>query len=120
MKAYAQVLEECTRNLATAVDRILRKHGKNIVDMQFATRRLADIMVDLFALACTISRVSTSVHEKGKDKAQKELEILAVLSGQVSRRVRSNFGKIDDNDDELIKALADHACAEEKYSWDNL
>ena len=35
----------------TATDRILRKHGRAIIDKQFATRRLADIMIDLFVLA---------------------------------------------------------------------
>jgi alkylation response protein AidB-like acyl-CoA dehydrogenase len=119
LKAYAQVFEECTRNLAAAVDRILRKHGKNIVDKQFATRRLADIMIDLFALAAVISRVSSSLTDKAPAVA-KEKEILEVFCGQVQRRVRGNFGKIDDNDDELIKSLADHACAEERYIWDNI
>lgn len=120
LKPYTQVFEECTRNLASAVDRILRKHGKAIIEKQFATRRLGDIMIDLFVLACTISRVSASLSEKGQDKAVFELEILAVLCGQVLRRVRSNFEKIDDNDDELIKSLADHALEGEKYAWDTI
>ena len=111
---------EHTRALATAADRILRKHGKRIADMQFATRRLADIMIDLFLVACVISRVDSSVRRQGEEKAAKELEILEVFAGQVQRRVQSNYGKIDDNDDELIKSLADHAFAEERFSWDNL
>ena len=120
IKAHCQVFEECARNLSAAADRILRKHGKNIIHKQFATKRLADIMIDLFALACVISRVTAAINEKGEAKAAKEREILEVFAGQVSRRVRGNFGKIDDNDDELIKSLADFAFAEEKYSWDNI
>jgi alkylation response protein AidB-like acyl-CoA dehydrogenase len=119
LKEYCAVFEEGTRQLAQAVDRILRKHGKAIVDKQFATRRLGDIMIDLFALAAVISRVSTALAEKSKT-ADKEVEILAVFAGQVGRRVRGNFNKIDDNDDEYIKSLADHALAEEKFVWDNL
>ena len=38
----------------------------------------------------------------------------------MSRRVKSNFSKIDDNDDELIKRLADHAFEEEGFGWDSL
>jgi hypothetical protein len=34
--------------------------------------------------------------------------------------VKSNFGKIDDNDDELIKGLAVHAFELERFGWDNL
>ncbi|HTS82482.1 MAG TPA: acyl-CoA dehydrogenase family protein, partial [Myxococcaceae bacterium] len=120
LKAEAEAFAEHTRDLATAADRILRKHGKRIVDMQFATRRLADIMIDLFLLACVLSRVDASVRRLGEEGAVRELEILRVFAGQVQRRVKSNYGKIDDNDDELIKSLADHAFAEERFGWDNL
>jgi len=114
------VFEELTADLALAVDRLLRKHGKNIIGKQFASRRLADMMIDLFVLACTMSRVSTAVTEKGAASVTKELEILEVLTGQVRRRVRSHLAKIDDNDDEFIKSLADHALDAEGYIWDNV
>ncbi len=116
-----QVLfEDLTRDLATAVDRVIRKHGKNIIGKQFATKRLAEIMMDMFVFASTLSRVSSLVEEKGAAKVTKELEILSVLSGLVSRRVRNHFSKIDDNDDELIKSLANDALDAEGYRWDNL
>jgi len=120
LRAAAEVFEDGTRDLATAADRILRKHGKRIVEMQFATRRLADIMIDLFVLACVLSRVDSSVKRLGAEKAVREREILEVFAGQVRRRVKSNFGKIDDNDDELIKRLADDAFDKEGFGWDNL
>ena len=113
-----KIFEDGTRDMASAVDRILRKHGREIVGQQFATKRLADIMIDLFSLACVLSRVSTSIAEKGAKGADKEIEIARVFAGQVERRVRGNYGKIDDNDDELIKSLANHSLAEEKFSWD--
>ena len=115
-----QQFQDLTRDLATAVDQTLRKHGKEIIGKQFASRRLADMMIDLFVLACTLSRVSTAVTEKGAASVTKELEILEVLTGQVRRRVRSNLSKIDENDDELIKSLADHALDAEAYIWDNV
>ena len=77
-------------------------------------------MIDLFALACVLSRVDTSVKERGLTGAAKELEILKIFSGQVRRRVKSNYGKIDNNDDELIKSLADHAYENESYIWDTI
>ena len=48
LKVPQAVFEDCTRDLATATDRILRKHGRTIIDKQFATRRLGDIMIDLW------------------------------------------------------------------------
>lgn len=120
LKEPAEIFEEATRDLSAAADRILRKHGKNIIGKQFATKRLADIMIDLFSLGCVLSRVNASIEKNGLEKAKKEIEILQVFSGQVRRRTKSNFGKIDNNDDELIKSLADHAFENEGYIWDNI
>jgi acyl-CoA dehydrogenase family member 9 len=114
------VFEELTRELAGAVDKVLRKHGKNIIGKQFASKRLADIMIDLFVLAATMSRVSTALQEKGATAVTKELEILEVLTGQVRDRARANIAKIDNNDDELIKSLADDALDRESFRWDNV
>ncbi len=120
IKAQTEVFEDCTKTLASFVDRLLRKYGKDIVNKQFATRRLADIMIDLFVLASVISRVTAAIEEKGVGGTQQEQEILQVFAGQVSRRVRSNFNKIDDNDDEQIISLALHAVEKEGYSWDTI
>jgi alkylation response protein AidB-like acyl-CoA dehydrogenase len=118
--AQQQVFEGLTRDLATAVDRVLRKHGKNIIGKQFASARLADMMIDLFVLACTMSRVSSAVEEKGAASVTKELEILEVLTGQVRDRVKSVLAHVDQNDDELVKSLANHALDLEGFAWDNV
>jgi hypothetical protein len=118
LAAETKIFEDGTRDLASAVDRLLRKHGKEIVGKQFATKRLADIMIDLFSLACVLSRVSTSIADHGAKGAEKELEIAKVFAGQVARRVRGNYSKIDDNDDDLIQSLANHSLETEKFSWD--
>ncbi len=120
LKAAKTVFNEGTRQLASFADKLLRKHGKSIVDRQFATRRLADVMIDLFALAATISRVSSLIEANGSGSCAKEKEILTVFAGQCRRRIAGNFGKIDDNDDELIKSLADDAVEAEGFRWDTL
>src|SRR5262249_18089402 len=74
LQPQAQIFEDGTRELAAAADRILRKHGRNIIEKQFATKRLADIMIDLFVLACVMSRVNQIVEGQGVAKSQKELE----------------------------------------------
>ncbi len=114
----AALFEEATRDLAGAADRILRKHGKQIVGKQFATRRLADMLIDLFVLACVLSRVNSAVEEKGQDAAAREIEILRVFSGRARRRIRYNVRRIDDNDDELVKSIADDAVEREAFGWD--
>ncbi len=116
----AEVFAECTRDLATAADRILRKHGRAIIEKQFATRRLADIMIDLFVLSCVLSRVDAAVRAKGVEAARAERDILHTFAGQARRRIATTIAEIDDNEDESIKALADQAFELEKFGWDTL
>ncbi|MEZ4288544.1 MAG: hypothetical protein R3A47_10470 [Polyangiales bacterium] len=120
LKPSAEMFEEATRDLASAADRILRKHGKNIIGKQFASRRLAEIMIDLFVLASMLSRVQASIEKNGVEQAAKEIDIVSVFTRQARGRIKMNFRRIDNNDDEVVKALADDAFEAEKYRWDTL
>jgi len=120
LKGPQAVFEDGTRDLAAAADRILRKHGRSIIDKQFATRRLADIMIDLFVLACVLSRVDASIRRAGAAGAVREIEIATAFAGQARRRVKHTVTEIDDNQDEQVKSLADLAFETERYGWDIL
>jgi alkylation response protein AidB-like acyl-CoA dehydrogenase len=120
LRPYANIFEDGARELAAAADRILRHYGKNIVGQQFETKRMADIMIDLFALSCVLSRVDTEYKEKGPKAIEQELQILRVFAHDVKDRIDFNFSKIDDNDDDAIKAIAAHAFEVEGYAWDNV
>jgi alkylation response protein AidB-like acyl-CoA dehydrogenase len=116
----AQIFEEETRYLAQAADRILRKHGKAIIGKQFASHRLAEIMIDLFVMACTISRVQASIEAKGVDAAAREIDILRMFTREAKVRIKHNFRRIDNNDDEMMKALAEDAFQAEGFRWDTI
>ncbi|RMG08813.1 MAG: acyl-CoA dehydrogenase [Planctomycetota bacterium] len=120
LRPQAELFEDLTRDLAAMADRLLRKHGKHIIGKQFATRRLADVMIDLYVLACVLSRVTSAIETKGLDGAQAELWVAQVFSGQAGRRARSNFRQIDENEDEQVKSLAEHAYERQGYAWDIL
>ena len=120
IQEQAAVFEDETRYLAQATDKILRKHGKGIIGKQFASHRLAEIMIDLFVLASTISRVQASIDAKGVDGAALEIDILKAFTRQAKFRIKHNFRRIDVNDDEIMKGLADAAFEAEGFSWDTI
>ena len=120
IQEQADVFEEETRYLAQATDRILRKHGKAIIGKQFASHRLAEIMIDLFVMACTISRVQSAIEAKGVERAALEIDILKAFTGSAKIRIKRNFRRIDSNDDEILKALADDAFEGERFRWDTI
>jgi alkylation response protein AidB-like acyl-CoA dehydrogenase len=120
LQAEVEIFEDAARNLAAMTDRLLRKHGKNIIGKQLATSRLANVMIDLFVLACVISRVTAAIEDKGVDAAGEEIWIAKVVACQVEARARRHFRRIDDNDDEFIKGLAEAAYERGGYGWDVL
>jgi len=120
LKRSAAIFETEVQRLTTSVDRILRKHGKNIIGKQLATNRLANIIIDIFVMGSMLSRVTQSIEEKGLEDAAQEMEILEVFTHQAHKRISGLLKRIDDNVDEQIKSLSDHAVEKEAYSWDIL
>jgi alkylation response protein AidB-like acyl-CoA dehydrogenase len=116
----AREFEDRARALALAADRLLRRHGKRIVDEQLACRRLADAMIDLFALSAILARVSTRIEDHGESAAERERAILRAFSAQAGARVDAALGGIDDGDGRGVAALGDHAIEIGRYAWDNL
>jgi alkylation response protein AidB-like acyl-CoA dehydrogenase len=115
-----EIFAEETRYLAQATDQILRKHGKGIIGKQFASHRLAEIMIDLFVMASTISRVQASIDAKGVDGAALEIDILRTFTRAAKVRIKRNFRRIDTNDDEMMKTLAEDAFEAEGFRWDTI
>ncbi len=109
LQQTAEHFEEATRELAWVSDRVLRRHGRHIIDKQFALKRIADILIDLF---------DGSLKKKGEEQAARELEILRVFARRARGRIRGNLRRVDVNDDELVKRLADDAFEREAYGWD--
>jgi alkylation response protein AidB-like acyl-CoA dehydrogenase len=120
IQEQGKIFEEETRYLAQATDRILRKHGKGIIGKQLASHRLAEIMIDLFVMACTISRVQSSIDANGVEGAALEIDILRTFTRAAKVRIKRNFREIDSNDDEMVKALADDAFEAERFRWDTI
>jgi alkylation response protein AidB-like acyl-CoA dehydrogenase len=114
------LFEDGVTQLAKAADRILRKYGKGIIGQQLVTRRLADIMIDLFGLAAVLSRVSTRIEDHGESAAASEREIVRAFARDAKRRIDRCFAGIDDNEDDEVRALARHVIELGRYPWDNV
>lgn len=115
-----KIFEDCTRDLASAADRLLRHHGKKIIGHQFATARIADIMIHMYVLAAVLSRVTSSIERNGAQTAAQEIKIAQAFASRTARLVRNNIEEIEDNADGQVKAIADQAFELEKFAWDTI
>lgn len=114
------ILEEHVAALARGADKVLRRHGKDIAEMQYTQRRLADIATDLFALSACIARCTRAIERKGESGARRETELTAAFTNMADRRLKANLAAFDANDDELLKGIATQACADGAYSFEVL
>ena len=100
-------------------DVLLRRHGKNITEKQYALERVANVAIDLFVGLSVLSRVSSMVVEDD-EKYANALAIAHVFSQKAKRRMNRNLRQVLRNEDETEKSLADFIFHEEGYPWDVL
>merc|ERR1711935_381109 len=63
LTAVAQQLSKNTEMFGTAVEKLLMKHGKNIINEQFLLNRLAQATIDIYVTTCMVSRCTQSLNE---------------------------------------------------------
>ena len=56
IQRHFDYLESHTRDLRVAVDGVIRRHGRAIVDRQFVVARIADMAIELYLRAAVLSR----------------------------------------------------------------
>ncbi|MDB9786567.1 acyl-CoA dehydrogenase family protein [Bacteriovoracaceae bacterium] len=115
-----EVVERHTRTIAMMTDKLLRRYGKKIIDKQIACARLADMIIDVYALSCVLSRVTYVLENDGEKKAEREVQIANLFSHQVNARIENLVRQMDDNEDDSLENLADHTFEQGKFIWDNL
>ncbi|APR83616.1 Acyl-CoA dehydrogenase, short-chain specific [Minicystis rosea] len=116
----AVIFEECTAELSQNVEAVLRKHGRDIAEMQYTQRRVAEITMDLYAMAACLARTTRAIERRGEDGARREIDLTQIFVAAANKRLRQNVHEFTHNDDELRKAVASRAYADRAYPFDIL
>ncbi len=114
----AVLFEEYTGHLGKSVDKVLRRHGKNIAEMQYTQKRIADLAIDLYAIAAVVSRTTRAIERRGEEGARREVDLTSVFVASAKRRMADNVASMDENDDELRKSIAQRTCTDGGYPLD--
>ncbi len=112
------IYEKYTLELAKTADFVLRRHGKAIADRQFDLRRIADLAIDLFVGLCVLSRAATLA--AGAAAGAQAVSIANIFAAQSKRRMAGAIRRITRNEDEAVRALANHVLERGGYGWDVL
>jgi acyl-CoA dehydrogenase family protein 9 len=114
----AVMFEDGVGRLARHVDNTLRKHGREIAEMQFVQRRIADVAMDLYALAACMSRATQAIERHGTERAWRHIDYTRVFASDAERRLHANFDGFEANDDELRKDIALRTYEDGAYALD--
>ncbi|MGH7295591.1 MAG: acyl-CoA dehydrogenase family protein, partial [Polyangiaceae bacterium] len=114
----AVVFEEYVQSLASGSERVLRKHGRDIAEMQYTQKRTADIAIDLYAVAATVARTTRAIEQRGEEGARREIDLTSIFVAAAERRMAQQVAAVDRNDDELRKAVASKTYVDGGYPFD--
>merc|ERR1719365_59914 len=88
------------------IEKVLIKHGKNIINEQFILNRLANATIDIYANTCVLSRCSKSISE-GLESAHQEEIMTKVWCRQAHTRIMDNLNQLKNPEDlENYKTMA--------------
>lgn len=116
----AVIFEEYAGEIASQTEALLRKHGRDIAEMQLAQRRIADTAIDLYGVAACISRTTRAIERRGEEGARREIDMTTLFTAMAHKRLRQNFSDYQKNDDELRKAVSVRAYQDGAYPFDVL
>ncbi|NDD91321.1 acyl-CoA dehydrogenase [bacterium] len=120
LKKEAAMIEEFSVEFASSVEKLLRRHGKNIHLMQLAQKRISDVAIDLYAMMCLVSRVTRQIEKHGADKCELEISMARSFFQRAGVRIRNHYAGMDRNDDDLVKFVADKALEQGSCQFDIL
>jgi acyl-CoA dehydrogenase family protein 9 len=96
------------RDFGAAVQRLLMTYRENVLQMQYVQERIADAGCDLYASACTLSRLDHLLADGNGnlDELRREVAAGQYFLTLANRRIRHNLAALWENDDEAITATA--------------
>lgn len=106
----ADAVAGIVHSLALAVEGILLKHGKDVIEKQFLQLRLANAAIDIFMSVAVLSRTTWEIERAGSvEAAAAELDCARVFIPAAMRRARRHIRALRNNQDERLSAIAARA-----------
>ncbi len=113
LKRPAVLIEEQTNLFGQAIERLLRHHGKAIIDEQMILERLADVAIELYAMVAVVARATRAL-EGNFSAAGHEALLAAVFCDHANRRIRRRLRAIEQgrkNGDMELREIAEAMLA---------
>jgi acyl-CoA dehydrogenase family protein 9 len=113
----AAIVAKYVGAVSNILERVLRKHGKKVIEREYQQERLANIVMDLYACLAVLSRSTAAVEKRGHEKAQEEVSLARAFVRSAKYRIVGNLKEMDRNVDTAESRDALHTrISESAYS----
>jgi acyl-CoA dehydrogenase family member 9 len=117
LSAQADAVSDQVKRLRDVSESLLRRHKREIVERQFAQKRLADSVADVYAQIAVLSRVTSIFEDQGVEPSGQERYIAETFCTRAADRVRGRLDQLEHNDDERMSAIAKLAYKRGEYGY---
>ena len=94
LSTEAKSVEEAINRFHASSVNLVVKHQKKIIQQQFALKRVADCMIDLYTASACISRASAAVTQQ-KENADLEVQLAKIYVNEALGRVNESIRQIE-------------------------
>jgi len=109
----AKLADHAISDFGAAVEGLLSKYGKGIMEEQFLLHRLAEAAMDIYSMVVVLSRATRSIQHNAPT-AEHEIIITRLACSQASDRIASNLSSLKSakhlKDFEMLSKIATDVC----------
>jgi acyl-CoA dehydrogenase family protein 9 len=111
LKKEGDMVEDVVHDLGLAVESLVIKHGKGIIEKQFLQERLANAAIDVFHAIATLSRATAALEAANGDanSVAADVDCARIFVPMAMRRARRSVRALGRNQDARLKAMAERA-----------
>jgi acyl-CoA dehydrogenase family protein 9 len=110
LEREAELVAKLIHDLALAVELVVLRHGKSVLDKQFLQERMANAAIDIFMATAVLSRTTWEIERAGGDEgARFQIDCARIFVPMAYRRARRNIRGLRRHQDARLKAIAERS-----------
>ena len=117
LAAEGEIVSRYARTAGGAVETLLKKYSKDVIQKEYHQDRLSNVAIDLYASLAVLSRATAAIARSGSAKAAEEVRIARAFVRGAKYRMVGHLKEMDKNRDAEQTAISETAYSSLGYAF---
>ncbi len=117
LAAEGDFVTKYSRAAGGAVETLLKKYGKGVIEKEYHQERLSNVAIDLYGSLAVLSRATAAIARSGAGKAAEEVRLAKAFVQGAKYRMVGHLKEMDKNRDAEQTAISETAYASLGYAF---